>query len=237
MCKCTYKSKMMKEMMKEMLIRNEKMQNFAKRIVRTTHVLADPDRYVRCEKRIPNAQVFLKDELLQNCAVISCRESLLEKIPCGGIGAEVGVAEGYFSDLILKICKPKKLYMIEFNEEYCENLKKRFKEQIESGLVEILQGDSAQMLSNMKDHELDFVYLDATHDYEHPKKELEICDRKVKETGMIMGHDYTRFSMWENEQYGVIEAVNEFMITHNYEMKYITLDMLSSNSSYAIRKK
>lgn len=49
-----------------------------------------------------------------------------------------------------------------------------------------------------------------------------------------MGHDYTRFSLWEARQYGVIEAVNEFIVSNNYEMRYITMDMLSSNSSYAL---
>lgn len=127
--------------------------------------------------------------------------------------------------------------MVEYGEAYCEKLRKRFKEQINSGLVEILQGDSAEMLSRLQDNELDYVYLDATHDYEHPKKEMEICNKKVKSTGMIMGHDYVRFSMWENEQYGVIEAVNEFVLTHDYEMKYITLDVLSSNSSFALKKR
>ena len=224
-------------MIKEIFIRNKLAQKIAKVIVRRSHVLADPNRYVRCDKRTPNPQVFLKDEYLKNCEVLSCREVMLEKIPKGGIWAEVGVAEGYFSDLILKTCKPKKLYMVEYGEVYCEKLRKRFKEQINSGLVEILQGDSAEMLSRLQDNELDYVYLDATHDYEHPKKEMEICNKKVKSTGMIMGHDYVRFSMWENEQYGVIEAVNEFVLTHDYEMKYITLDVLSSNSSFALKKR
>ena len=141
-----------------------------------------------------------------------------------------------FSDKILSICSPDKLYMIEYGKDYCVNLRNKFAEEIKEGIVEVLEGDSVEMLEAFSDKSLDFVFLDATHDYEHPKKELEICNRKIKDDGIISGHDYTRFSMWECSQYGVIEAVNEFILTYNYEMIYLTLDMLHSNSSFALRK-
>ncbi len=212
------------------------INKIAKRIVREKRLIADPNKYFICEKRRPNSQVYLTEKNLKNCKVLPSRELLLEQLPQGLICAEVGVAEGYYSDLILSVCKPQKLYMIEFSKEYATALRERFKTQIASGQVEILEGDSVEMLSLLEDNSLDFVYLDATHDYEHPKAELEICKDKVKETGMIAGHDYTRFSMWESSQYGVVEAVNEFIVKNNYEMVYFTLDILHSNASYAIKK-
>lgn len=222
---------------KKLICRNELIQKYAIAIVRGGHVMADPDKYFECPKREPNSKVFLRDEHLEGCQVLSSREKLLEKMPENAVCAEVGVAEGYFSDKILRICKPAKLYMIEYEKRFCENLRKRFASEIETEKVEILEGDSVEMLKKLKDGSLDYVYLDATHDYAHPAKELRVCDTKVKCGGYIMGHDYTRFSMLEARQYGVIEAVNEFIVLNDYEMKYITLDMLSSNSSYAIYKK
>ena len=63
-----------------------------------------------------------------------------------------------------------------------------------------------------------------------------MCHHKIKDDGIIAGHDYTRFSLWESGQFGVVEAVNEFAIHNDYEMVYLTLDMLHSNSSYALRR-
>ncbi len=213
------------------------VRKFITRTARREHLLADPNLYFICEKRTPNEKVFLRDEHLSNCRVLSSREDLLNYIPKRGIVAEVGVAEGYYSRIILDTLSPQKLYMIEYDHDYVELLRRRFSEEINQGVVEIMEGDSVKMLDKLKDDSLDFVFLDATHDYEHPKNELQICKDKVKDSGIIAGHDYTRFSMWESGQFGVIEAVNEFIIQNDYEMIYLTLDMLSSNSSYAIRKR
>lgn len=219
---------------KDIIYKNSKVQKIAISIVQREHILANPNKYFECPKREHNLKVFLNKEHLKNCQVLPCREDLLEQMPQHAICAEVGVAEGYFSEQILRICKPTKLYLIEYGKKYCENLRKRFATEIENGRIEILEGDSIEMLKKLQDNALDFVYLDATHDYEHPARELCVCKNKVKQGGFIMGHDYTRFSLWEAQQYGVIEAVNEFVVLNNYEMRFITLDMLSSNSSYAL---
>lgn len=220
--------------LKDIIYKNKKVQKTAISIVQREHILANPNKYFECPKREQNPKVFLNKAHLKNCQVLPSREDLLEQMPLHAICAEVGVAEGYFSEQILRICKPAKLYMIEYGKKYCENLRRRFATEIENEEVEILEGDSIEMLKKLQDNALDFVYLDATHDYEHPARELCVCKNKVKRGGLIMGHDYTRFSLWEAQQYGVVEAVNEFIVSNNYEMKFITLDMLSSNSSYAL---
>lgn len=213
------------------------IDKIVKKYSRKHHIIADPNKYFPCPKRQINAQITLTERQLENCKVLPSREELIKRIPQGGVCAEVGVAEGYFSDLILKNIKPQKLYMIEYSEKYVKDLRVRFNQEIQEGIVEILEGDSVKMLKTLEDHSLDFVFLDATHDYEHPKAELNVCKDKVKTEGIIAGHDYTRFSMWESSQYGVIEAVNEFAIKNDYEMVYYTMDMLHSNASYALRKK
>lgn len=212
------------------------IERIAKKIVTKNRVITDPDLYFECKKREPNYQVFLDDKHLEHCKVLSTREKLLEEMPKGAVCAEVGVAQGYYSDKILKIVQPQLLYLIEFDSQYCMDLERRFRTQIEAGIVKILQGDSVEMIKQLEDNTLDFVFLDATHDYEHPKAELNAVQKKMKANGYIMGHDYTRFSMWEGAQYGVIEAVNEFAVQEDYELVYFTMDILHSNPSYALRK-
>jgi len=188
----------------------------------------------------PYPETKLLDCHLRHAGLLPDREALLEKMPKGGVAAEVGVAEGGFSRKILDVCRPKKLYCIDvwFNEKAYEKTLAVLKPEIESGIVEILKGDSVEQLLRLRDQELDFVYIDAMHDYKHPKKELEICRSKVKNDGYLMGHDYTIIDekMDPPERYGVVNAVNEFAAAFGYEFLYLTMEHLFMNPSYCLRK-
>jgi predicted O-methyltransferase YrrM len=56
---------------------------------------------------------------------------------------------------------------------------------------------------NVKDNSLDFIYLDASHDYESVKEDIETWLPKMKKGSIISGDDYV--VCWP----GVIRAVNE----------------------------
>lgn len=56
---------------------------------------------------------------------------------------------------------------------------------------------------NVEDSTLDFIYLDAAHDYESVKKDIETWLPKMKEGSIISGDDYA--ICWP----GVIQSVNE----------------------------
>lgn len=50
---------------------------------------------------------------ITNAQLCQNRQELLAHMPCGGVVAEVGVDEGNFSQQILEICNPQKLYLID----------------------------------------------------------------------------------------------------------------------------
>lgn len=194
-------------------------------------------RYLRKD---PYPETRLQECHLKNAELLPDREALLKRMPKGGVVAEVGVAQGAFSRKILDICQPKKLYCIDvwFDEAAYQETLAVLKPEIEDGIVEILKGDSAEKLLRLQDQELDFVYIDAMHDYKHPKRELEICQAKVKSCGYLMGHDYTIIDakMDPPERYGVVNAVNEFAVSCGYEFLYFTMEHLFMNPSYCLRK-
>jgi len=63
---------------------------------------------------------------------------------------------------------------------------------------------SADAASFFQDESLDFVYLDARHDYASVKNDIHHWLPKIKERCFIGGHDYN-----EGEKVGVIRAVDE----------------------------
>jgi hypothetical protein len=59
---------------------------------------------------------------------------------------------------------------------------------------------------------LDFVFIDASHEYEDVKKDILAWYPKIKKGGFITGHDYTTFD-------GVKKAVDELII--NQGLHYV----------------
>lgn len=80
----------------------------------------------------------------------------------------------------------------DISEVAYDNLYEIFLQNIEPvkesiGVVRKLSWDAA---SNYDDESLDFVFIDAGHDYESVKKDLVSWLPKIKKNGVIAGHDY-----------------------------------------------
>ncbi len=68
------------------------------------------------------------------------------------------------------------------------------------------QDYSYNVVDKFEDGEYDFIYIDANHSYEGCKQDLELYLPKLRDGGMIGGHDYEK-SQWP----GVVKAVNEIV--------------------------
>jgi len=58
------------------------------------------------------------------------------------------------------------------------------------GLYTAIQGDSAETASLYEDESLDFVFIDASHDYDSILKDIKAWFPKVKIGGFLGGHDF-----------------------------------------------
>ena len=166
----------------------------------------------------------------------SSRDFLLQKIPKKSEGVEIGVHEGNFSERILEIVLPKKLYLIDpwkleqdevYDESYYgkkkivnqnimderfHNVRKRFEKEIKNNQIIIKRGYSEEILKDFHNDSLDWVYIDGNHLYEFVKKDLELCFMKIKNGGYICGDDYNDGGWWKG---GVKKAVDEFVSSNN----------------------
>jgi len=163
---------------------------------------------------------------------MNTREEMLDKIPKGGICAEIGVFQGEFSKKIIEIVQPSKMYLVDIftgimhsgdkngNNVQIINLDETYealkKEYADSKTVEVCKAHSQQFLHAIPDNYLDFVYIDADHTYGGVKQDLEVAMKKVKAGGYIAGHDYS------NKFDGVVKAVDEFC-TNNNILKFLTV--------------
>jgi len=152
---------------------------------------------------------------------------LLNELGLNGVGIEIGTQTGLFSEVILKKSKLVMFWSVdcwEHQKEYNDianhgNLRQRYyhlktilrlwKFKGRSGIIKGYSEDIAKEKDWLEN--LDFIYIDAEHTYEGCKKNLEIWYSRVKEGGIISGHDYFNGDIPTCKECGVKRAVDEFM--------------------------
>lgn len=186
-------------------------------------------------------KVELEKKHIQNCHLLLNRRELLTKLQKSGVVAELGVNRGDFSKLILELCTPLKLHLVDIwgSDRYhlglYNHIKETFHDCIASGVVEIHKQLSVDAVTNFADDYFDFIYIDTSHSYETTRDELLKYEPKMKLGGIIAGHDYLKGNWITMHRYGVIEAVHEFCVKRNWELIYLTAEPTESQS-FAIRR-
>lgn len=196
---------------------------------RTAKLLLKPlDLEARRTPPLPPEAPEIPENLLEDCRVLPSREHLLAVLPQGGNVAEIGVADGDFSESILQINKPQKLVLVDAwsTERYYsgfDRVSNRFANQITAGTVQIERGNSLDAMKRLPPLSFNWVYIDTVHDYLTTKAELQIAADLVVPGGHIAGHDFCVGNPQIMAFYGVIQAVSEFSIERNLRFSYITL--------------
>lgn len=131
------------------------------------------------------------------------------------IGAEIGVRIGQNAIFLLEALSIKKIYLVDpfipyqdgrekywKKEEQEEQYQQLLKNVIKYKEVEIVKLTSKEAREKLRDIYFDFVYIDANHEYESVKDDLDWW-KLLKIGGILGGHDYAD---WK----GVKKAIDEF---------------------------
>ncbi|WP_201833361.1 class I SAM-dependent methyltransferase [Microvirga zambiensis] len=190
--------------------------------------------------RLPVRAPELASEHVRECRLFPSREAWLPTIPEGGTIAEIGVANGDFSDAILRLAKPERLYLVDawhtsrFAPGF-EHVSARFAADITSGRVQIRRGFSTDALRTFAPASLDMAYIDTTHAYALTAEELALCEPLMKPDGRIAGHDYCEGNAVTGIPYGVIQAVHEFCLARHWVFDALSLAP-DGHMSFSLRR-
>ena len=195
-------------------------------IARQTTVRIARTTYTRTLRLIPN-----REEL----------PYVLNALGLVGVGAEIGVLEGEFSEHILSHWRGERLISVDpwiemAPEEYVDscNVSQEDHEVLYEttrdrlarfgARSEIWRETADEAASRVDPQSLDFVYLDARHDYDHVLGDLQHWFPLVRPGGIIAGHDYNDGEFLQGI-HGVRSAVDGFFAAHQRSVHHTVTDM------------
>ena len=119
-------------------------------------------------------------------------------------GAEIGVASGWYSNLMFRripnlhlllvdpwLCYPG--YVETPNQETYEKMYNEVLEKFKDKPHTIIRDFSVNASEQVPNGSLDFVYIDGNHDFLHITQDISYWYPKVRKGGIISGHDFVRY--------------------------------------------
>lgn len=119
------------------------------------------------------------------------------------VGAEIGVERGLFSEKLCQGHPEMKLYGVDAWATYTF-----YREHVSQSKLDGFYDDtlermkpynfypirafSMDAIKHFPDNSLDFVYIDANHEFNHVANDLHEWSKKVRPGGIISGHDYRK---------------------------------------------
>lgn len=141
------------------------------------------------------------------------------------VGAEIGVADGRYSEILCQNIPGLKLFCVDpwypyegnwRGKEYQQKAFETACERLESYNADILRKTSIQGSLDIPDNFLDFVFIDGAHDFNNALIDVILWTQKVRKGGIVSGHDY-----YEARTVHVIPAVDAYCKNNGIKLNVI----------------
>jgi len=116
-------------------------------------------------------------------------------------------------------------YIVNLNPYSVKSVQKLLKKYKKN--INIIKGDSNNVLKNLNINETDYVFLDGEHKYETVKKDLELLTKVLENKGTILCDDY-------NLSYapGVKKAIDEFVSVKKLNIRILNARFAELTKSF-----
>lgn len=143
------------------------------------------------------------------------------------IGAEIGVSAGVNAENFCREIPGLTLYCVDSWEGVKgEPRYQRAKIILQKYDVIFIRKASMEAVKNFEDDSLDFVFIDANHQFDFVMEDIIEWSKKVRLGGIVSGHDYYHSNLGK---IGVVEAVDSYVKAHNLKLNLTTKDLNSKD--------
>lgn len=150
------------------------------------------------------------------------------------IAVEVGTWRGDFAESMINKLSPKEFYAVDpykifegmvsapgneyGNQQDLDVLAEKVKNRMTSLGGELLRDVSLNASKKFENNSIDVVYIDGDHTYEGVATDIKSWWPKVKPGGYLCGDDFVKGVTGKGFDYGVIEAVHDFVEQNNLHL-------------------
>jgi hypothetical protein len=198
----------------------------------------------RRDATTPAPLALSREHVRDDARLFANRRDALRCLPREGRVAEVGVAFGDFSELLLEDLSPTTFHAYDLftwdgsehiwgrttgetlrGRTHREYFEERFATAISQGTVEVIQGDSRVTLATAPDAFYDVIYLDADHRYEAVVADVAIATTKLAADGYLVFNDYIIYDHFGGSTFGIVPVVNDLCVNQGWEVAYFALEL------------
>lgn len=135
-------------------------------------------------------------------------------------GVEVGTERGVYAEILCKANPTAQLYCVDLWECYTgyrdrksnrefKDIYQTAQERLGKYKIEMIREFSMDAVKHFPEGSLDFVYIDANHEYPWVTEDIIHWSKRVRPGGIVAGHDYYR-SILKDSKCHVLAAVNGY---------------------------
>lgn len=148
-------------------------------------------------------------------------------------GAEIGVAEGNYSEVLKQANPACELFLVDRWHHYSENPQGKSKERHEFAYNEmlrkmkpyknvfIIKDYSLNAVETIAKESLDYCYVDANHLFDECVMDLIQWSKRVRSGGIVSGDDFYQLDQKRWVGGGVVEAVQAYVNAHRIPIWYL----------------
>lgn len=161
-------------------------------------------------------------------------------------GAEVGVEQGKFSEVLCRSIPGLKLYCVDawaryagyrdhVDQEKLEGFYRATEERLKGYDATLIRGYSAEVAKKFRRGSLDFVYIDANHTLPHVITDIWKWSARVRPGGIVAGHDYADFGE-QRYQCHVVDAVQAWTRCYRIAPWFVVGDTHTERDGKRLRR-